>query len=291
VTEPDVTPEVNHTHGKKRRRPSDVVLIHLAAATVVLISAYAGHIPFLWVVNTHAHRLSWLGFGVVWLLGTAAYFLIWQQIGQYNRVVEVLATILIMLNGCWAALVLLSSAADVLGIGVTSLLTWTLPWFLRIVVAVVTLLACLLYVRLGKSSDEATEGEPLRNATPPPSAVLVSAAGFLLGAWSLALLAPPQATQAEAQKAVASVASRDVDTRDVTAFQGSVDRVVERESALHPRDRWGTLRGFFGNKNGKVVYDNTIQWGVLVLYRDEVACIARDISSHHVVVRAGYCPA
>jgi hypothetical protein len=266
--------------------PKDVALIHLCSGVIVVLTAYAGHLPFLWLVDTLAHRPSWIGLTVAWVLGTALYFLAWHQIGQYNRPVEVLVTLALILNALWAVETLFVGLLQVSGIGVRGLLVGTLPWVLRLVVAVVTLAAVLLYFRLGRAADDT---EPLRSATPPPAAVVVSAVGFLLAAWSLALLAPPQADPAGAVKAVAAASRSDVKTTDVVAFQDSVENVVERESAVYPRDRWGTVRGFF-SKDGKVVYDNTIQWGVLISYRDELTCVASTVKTHVVVVRPGFCP-
>jgi hypothetical protein len=287
VTEADRTPGSGAPQRTWARWwPKDVALIHLSAAVIVLLTAYAGHLPFLWLVDTLAHRPSWLGLAVAWALGTALYFLAWQQIGQYNRAVEVLVTVALVLNALWAVETLFVGLLQVSGLGVRGLLVGTLPWFIRLLVAVVTLAAVLLYFRLGRLPDES---EPLRAATPPPAAVVVSVAGFLLAAWSMALLAPPQANPAEAVKAVATATKSDVKTTDVVAFQNSLDSVLQRETAVHPRDRWGTLRGFF-SKDGKVVYDNTIQWGVLVSYRDELTCVASTVQTHVVVVRPGYCP-
>jgi hypothetical protein len=287
VTEPDLDPgDGVPQRSRPRWWPKDVAVIHLSAAVIVLLTAYAGHLPFLWLVDTLAHRPSWIGLTVACGVGTALYFLAWQQIGQYNRAVEVLVTVGLILNALWAVETLFVGLLQVSGLGVRALLVGTLPWFIRLAVAVVTLAAVLLYFRLGRLADET---EPLRAATPPPAAVVVSVVGFLLAAWSMALLAPPQADPAEAVKAVATATRSDVKTTDVIAFQDSLDNVLQRETAVHPRDRWETLRGFF-SKDGKVVYDNTIQWGVLVSYRDELTCVASTVQTHKVVVRPGFCP-
>ncbi|MGZ4473982.1 MAG: hypothetical protein ACXVXM_18630 [Nocardioidaceae bacterium] len=280
--------ETTGTASPQRALPGGVGLIHVCAAIVVAASAAAGRLPFLWFVDTLGHRPSWFGLFFVWVVCTGLYLLTWQQIGRGNRLVEVLMTVTMMLGGVWAIYSLVVSLLQVTGLGVDTGLALTLPWFLRLVAAVATLLAAAVYIRLGRGT-ESRDDDPLSEAAAPPAAVLVSVAGFVLCAYSLALLLPPQANQTAAVNAVLAATRDDVKTDGVVEFQSSLADAVDRESVVHPRDRWGMKRGFFSS-GGKVVYDNTIQWGEMVVYRDQITCVARDIKSAEVVVRPGFCP-
>lgn len=271
--------------------PSEIALVHGSAAVIVLVSAVCGRLPFLWVADTLVHRPSWVGLTIAWLALTAIYMLAWQQVGRGNRTVEVLVTIALVLNGIWACFVLLVGALQSVGLGVNGLLVHTLPWWLRIVAALATLVGAVGYVRLGQAAADAggPAADSLGRITPPPAALVVSAVGFLLCAWSLALLAPPQATPAGAASSVLAATQNRLDTRDVVRFQNSVDQVIQMNTYVHPRDRWTLMRGFFSNGR-KVTYDNTIQWGEMVVYRDQITCVASDVKTHRVVVRPGFCP-
>ena len=271
--------------------PSDIALVHGSAAVIVLVSAVCGRLPFLWVADTLLHRPSWVGLSLAWLALTAIYMFAWQQVGRGNRAIEVLVTIALVLNGIWACFILLVSVLQTVGLGVNGLLVHTLPWWLRVVAALAVLVGAVGYVRLGQATAGAggAAEESLGRITPPPAALVVSAVGFLLCAWSLALLAPPQATPAGAASAVLAATRNSLDTQDVVRFQNSVDEVIQKNTYVHPRDRWSMMRGFFSNGQ-KVTYDNTIQWGEMVLYRDQITCVASDVKTHRVVVRAGFCP-
>lgn len=274
----------------RRWWPSDIALVHGSAAVVALVSAFNGRLPFLWVADTVAHRPSWVGLVVAWVVITAAYLFAWRTVARFSAV-QVLLTVAMSLNAVWAIFVLLAGALQVSGLGVNGLLVGTLPWVARIVVAVACLVGLAGYVRLGRAAAESdlAKEEALGDTTAPPAALVVSVVGLLVAAWSLALLAPPQATPASATSAVLAATSDTVDTRDVVRFQGSLDDVIEKQMYVHPRDGWTQMRGFFSS-GGKVVYDNSVQWGVMVLYRDQITCVLRDVSSHQVVVRSGYCP-
>ena len=269
-------------------RPYPLLLrvVHGCAAVVVLASVLAGRFPFMWPADTLAHRPHWAGLILAWLIGVTAYVVVWHYSMRGLRVAEVFLTFAFVLGSLWAVSMLFISLLQALGASEGSGVGgWA--WTLRLIVALATLggAAALLRWQSREGGSRETSGEAL-GAVGIVAAVGCGLVGLLVMAWTLALIKPPSAGQEAAVAAVRAQMSHGIDTRSVNQFQTSVDSRVSVLAHDQTRNRWAELNGVFKGTG----YNNEIQWGQQVLYRDQVVCVAREVKSSKVVVLGGYCP-
>jgi hypothetical protein len=268
-----------------RPYPAALRVVHVSALVVVVASVLAGRFPFAWVFDSIQHRPQWSGLVLTWLLGTLAYVVLWKAAMRGVRAAEIFLIVLFALGALWAAFIGLVSVLQVLGAGEgNGVGGWS--WSLRLVVALATLTGAFFLIRwqAGEGAGETTDKALGVKGT--LAALGTGVVGMVLMAWTLALIAPPSATQAGAVAAAEREMSTSLDTNSVSQFQDSVASRVDVLAHDRTRDRWGQLEGVFKGQG----YNNNVQWGEQVLYRDQIVCVARSVKEATVVVLPGYCP-
>jgi uncharacterized membrane protein YidH (DUF202 family) len=270
---------------KPARYPVALRVVHACAVVVVVASVLAGRFPFAWPFDSVQHRPMWGGLVLSWGLGTAAYIVLWHFAMRGVRTAEIFLIVMFVLGAAWAASILLISFLQLFGASEGSGVGgWA--WSLRVIVALATLVGAAALLRWQQTEGARETRDKALGTKGVLAAVAVGVLGMVAMAWTLAVISPPQSGQAGAVAAVRKGMSTGIDTNSVNQFQASVTDRVDVLSHDETRNRWAMLEGVFKGKG----YNNQIQWGEQVLYRDQVVCVARSVEEAKVVVLAGYCP-